>query len=206
MTREDLQTLRTPIISFALVVVASLAIVYYSGSVAESAHRRLQQEETRLRDARTRIQNAGEEKEMIGRYLAQYRQLEQAGFVGEEQRINWLDALRTANQQANIYGVEYEISAQRPYTYATELQSGGLLLRESVMRLKLRLLHEEDLPRFLQALARQAGGYFAVDECTLTRNRPGTVDPTKGAQANLLAECSLSWLTARPPTAADKKG
>jgi hypothetical protein len=206
MNREDLQALRTPLIAFAFTLVLSFALVYYAASVAEHAHLRLTQQEAQLRAARLRIQNAGEERDMIGRYLAPFRQLEQAGFVGEEQRINWLDSLRTANQLSNIYGVEYEISPQRPYANAAEFNPGALLLKESVMRLKLRLLHEEDLPRFLQALSSQGGGYFAVDECVVRRIKPGEVEPAKIAQPNLLAECELSWLTAKPPGPAEKKG
>lgn len=205
MNREDLEALRTPLITLAFTMVAAFALVYYAGLVADRAHLRLTQEEAQLRAARLRIQNAGEERDMIGRYLSAFRQLEQAGFVGEEQRINWLDSLRAANQQSDIYGVEYEISPQRPYAYGAELSPGTLLLKESVMKLKLRLLHEEDLPRFLQALSRQGGGYFAVDECVLKRIKPGEVE-AKIAQPNLVAECELSWLTAKPPSAAEKKG
>ena len=49
------------------------------------------------------------------RYLDGFRQLERTGFVGEEQRINWLDGLRLANQQADLFGVDYQIGTQKPY-------------------------------------------------------------------------------------------
>ena len=110
-----------------------------------------------------------------------------------------------ANQQANIFGVEYEISAQRPYAYAAEFNPGQLLLQESVMRLRLRLLHEEDLPRFLQALGRQGGGFFTVDQCIMKRLRPGEAESVLQFQPNLSAECELSWLTAKPATGDGEK-
>ena len=204
MTRDDIQELKTPLMVFAAVLVVTTALVWYSGSVSDGAHQRLLQQETQLKQMRLRIQNAGEEKEMIGRYLTGYRQLEQAGFVGDEQRINWLDALRMANQQSNIFGVEYEISVQRTYAHAAELNPGPLALKESVMKLKLRLLHEEDLARFFQALGRQGGGFFTVDQCVLRRTKPGEVDPSRAVQANLLAECDVSWVTAKPGTAEKK--
>jgi hypothetical protein len=205
VNREDLQELRTPLIIFAVAIVVAWVLIWYSGSVADKAQQKLAQQETQLKQARLRIQNAGDEKEMIRRYLGGYRQLEQAGFVGDEQRINWLDALRMANQQANIFGVEYEISAQRPYAHAAELNPGPLALKESVMRLKLRLLHEEDLPRFFQALGRQAGGFFTLDECVVRRTKPGEVQVAANVQPNLHAECEVSWVTAKPATA-EKKG
>jgi hypothetical protein len=204
MTREDIQALRTPLIVLGIVLLASAALVYSSGFVLDSSRELLTQREGQLRQARLRIQNAGEEKEMIGRYLAGYQQLARTGFVGDEQRINWLDSLRMANEQASIFGVEYEISVQRPYAYAAEFNPGKLDLQESVMHLRLRLLHEEDLPRFFQALGRQGGGLFVVDQCVMKRLRPGETEKTVGVQPNLSAECDLSWLTAKPAT--EKKG
>ncbi|MNC90938.1 hypothetical protein D3C83_70990 [compost metagenome] len=69
------------------------------------------------------------------------------------------------------------------------------------MKLRFRLLHEEDLMRFFHALAQAGAGVFSIDECTLKR-----VD-TSGAiryQPNLAAECELSWITAQP-SGAEKK-
>jgi hypothetical protein len=203
MNRDDLKALRNPLIALAFTLLAAAGLVYYSGSVLESARQLLTQREGELKQARLRIQNAGEEREMIGRYLSGYQQLARSGFVGEEQRINWLDSLRLASQQANLFGVEYEISVQRPYAHAAEFNPGQLLLQESVMRLRLRLLHEEDLARFVQALGQQGGGFFTMDQCIMKRLRPG--DTTLQFQPNLSAECELSWLTAKPATD-EKKG
>ena len=201
MTREDFQALRVPLLALAATLIVALALVYISGSVLEAAERAHAQRETQLRDARLRIQNAGEEKEMIAQYLARYRALERAGFVGDEQRINWLDTLRIANEEARIFGVEYDIGAQKPYIYAAEFDAGDLLLQESLMQLRFRLLHEGDLPRFFEALRRYGGTFFTVDQCVLRR-----VGASGGAslpvQPNLGAECELRWLTVKP---AEKK-
>ena len=204
MKREDLEALRTPLIVFVATIIAALALVMVSGGFQDNAERTLAQREAQLREARLRIQNAGEEKEMIGRYLGRYQQLAQAGFVGDEQRINWLDALRLANEEARIFGVEYDIGTQKPYVYAAEFNAGSLLLQESVMQLKFRMLHEEDVARFFSALARYGGGFFTVDQCTIRRIRPGDFDRT--LQPNLTAECEVRWLTVRPPGAPEKKG
>ena len=106
INREDLEALRTPLITLGGTLLLALGIVYFSGTVLDDARRLLTQREGQLREARGRIQNAGEEKEMIGRYLGGYQQLARAGFVGDEQRINWLDSLRLANEEARTFGVE----------------------------------------------------------------------------------------------------
>jgi hypothetical protein len=150
----------------------------------------------------TRLHRSGDEKDLIVRYLGSYQQLQKRGFAGDEQRINWLDALRVTNQQADLFGVDYEIGTQKPYAFAASLNPGQVQLRESVMKLRFRLLHEGDLLRFLDLLSRQSAGIYTVDQCTLKR-----LD-TRGViryQPNLTAECELAWITASAGATPEKK-
>ncbi|MBI4196062.1 MAG: hypothetical protein HY526_13405 [Betaproteobacteria bacterium] len=195
MTVTDLKTLRAPLLVLAMTVVAAAAAVFYTDNLLEQSRRDLARHEAQLREARTRLYRSGEEKEAISRYLGAYRQLQHAGFIGEEQRINWLDGLRLANERTELFGVDYQINAQRPYPYAAALDAGPIALNQSVMKLRFRLLHEEDLMRFFTALAATGAGVFLVDECTLKRIDTGAVSRV---QPNLLAECDLSWITAKP--------
>ena len=194
MNQADLQALRNPLLAVAGVALLGALAVYYSGRLMIAARQQLAQQQTQLKDARTRLQKSGDEKDIIVRYLDGFRQLERTGFVGEEQRINWLDGLRLANQQADLFGVDYQIGAQKPYAYAAEFSPGPLALNQSIMRVRFRLLHEGDLERFLNSLARQGTGIFAVDQCLMRR-----ID-TRGViryQPNVTAECDLSWITVR---------
>jgi hypothetical protein len=204
ITRQDIDALRVPLIALLVAIAAAAALIAGSGAIFDNARASLAKRESELRQARLKIQNAGEEKELISRYLAPYQQLARAGFVGEEQRITWLDSLRAANEEARIFGVEYDLSAQRPYAYAAEFNTGQLLLQESVMHLRFGMLHEEDLPRFLDALARRGGGFFTVDDCVVRRLK-NDADFTLTVEAKLSAECNLRWLTVRPPGPGDKK-
>ena len=201
MTPDDLRALRNPLIALLLVLLAGASAIYYSDRLKAVARQQLVQQQNQLKDARTRLQKSGDEKDIIVRYLDGYLQLERSGFIGEEQRINWLDGLRIANQQADLFGVDYQIGTQKPYPYTAAFNVGQMALNQSVMKLQFRLLHEEDLMRFLAALARQGGGIFTVDQCSLRR-----VD-TRGAiryQPNVTADCELSWITARVGGAAQR--
>jgi hypothetical protein len=204
MNREDLQALRVPLLVLGITLLTAALVVYFSGVMLDDAHATRTKREAQLRQARLQILNAGEEKERIVRYVGAYQQLARAGLVGEEQRINWLDSLRIANQEARIFGVEYDIGAQKPYAYASEFDAGKLLLQESVMHLKFRLLHEEDLLRFFQALAHQGGGVFTQDQCQIRRQ---SAKDDKGIQfqTNLTAECDVRWITINPPAATERK-
>lgn len=194
MNQEDVQALKVPLMALVIVMIIGAAAIYYSDRLKGVAQQQLTQQQSQLKEARTRVQRSGDEKDIIVQYLDRYRQLERAGFVGEEQRINWLDGLRLANQQADLFGVEYQIGTQAPYAYAASLNPGQIALNQSVMRLQFRLLHEMDLMRFLNALASRGGGIFSVDQCTMRR-----ID-TRGViryQPNVIAECELSWITAK---------
>lgn len=201
MTASDFKSLRASAIVLLLTVLAGSGAVYYTDLMLQEAKRQLAQQENLLKEARNRLYQSGEEKEIITRYLDRYIQLQRIGFVGEEQRINWLDGLRVANQRTDLFGVDYQISEQRAYVYASEFSPGQIELHQSVMKLKFGLLHEADLMRFFSALAQAGAGIFYIDQCTLKRTDTG------GAlryQPNLLAECELTWVTARP-AGAEKK-
>lgn len=202
MNQADLVALRNPLLVLLFVLLLAAAMIYSTEQVKDSAQRQLAQQEERLKEARTRLQKSGDEKDIIVRYRDAFRALERAGFVGEEKRINWLDGLRLTNQQADLFGVDYEISAQKKYRHAAALEPGQAQLYESTMRLRFRLLHEEDLLRFFALLSRQNVGIFHLDQCDVRR-----ID-TRGIiryQPNLSVDCELSWITAKVPPAGAPK-
>jgi hypothetical protein len=194
MTRTQ-PTLTLPLLVLAGVLIATVGAVKLTKDKAEAAQQKLSAQQTQLRDAQTRVQKSGAEKELIIRYLPGYRQLAAAGFVGEERRINWLDALRVVNRTGDLFGVDYDISPRRPYPLATTLTPGQLNVMQSMMKLRFQMLHEEDLPRFFELLSKQNAGLFMVDQCTVRRS---ATTSSLRFQPYLAAECQLSWITAQP--------
>ncbi|MBX3661549.1 MAG: hypothetical protein KF804_03760 [Burkholderiales bacterium] len=198
MNAEELKALRVPLILLLVVIAAAAGAVYYTDLLRQQAQTTLVRAQAQQREAQTRMQRSGDEKTIIVQYVDRYRQLENAGFIGEEQRINWIDALRNANARTDLFGVSYEIGAQQPYAHAAELAPGPIALRQSRMRLDFRLLHEGDLLRFFDALREQGAGLFHLDQCTLRRTDTGTA---LRYQPNITANCELAWITATPDAA-----
>jgi len=195
MNTEQLKALRGPLILLVVVLIAAAGAIYYTHLLRLQAQATLVQQQNQLREAQTRMQRSGDEKSVIVQYVDKYRQLQQSGFIGEEQRINWLDALRVANERTDLFGINYGIGAQQAYPYAAELNPGQIALRQSVMKLEFKLLHELDLLRFFETLRAQNTGLFHLDQCTLRRSE------TTGAlryQPNISASCQLAWITATP--------
>ncbi len=202
MNNEDLKVLRTPIIILAAVTAVAAGAIWYTHTLVIKSKTALTQQKNDLQSAQTRMRQSGDEKEMIVKYVDRYRELEKIGFAGEEQRINWLDALRNANSAAGLFGIGYQIGTQHSYPYASELDPGTISLMESGMELDMSLLHEGDLARFFETLRGQRVGLFQVRKCTVSRT-----DKSENLrnQAYLNAKCDLAWITARPGPVAGAK-
>ncbi|MCX7198207.1 MAG: hypothetical protein NTW37_09545 [Proteobacteria bacterium] len=185
-----------PALLLALVTLVVCALGWYSYRIADGGRIAAAQQQRALDEARLRFQRSGEERDLLTRYAPEYRALDSHGFIGAEQRVNWIDSLRVAGERVGLPGVQYQIGAQMPYRLPEQPQS---MLAQSPMTIELRLVHEGDLMRFLRALAAQRSGVFLLNECTLERL---AADPVGGGQPNLRADCELSWVSVPRPAGA----
>jgi hypothetical protein len=106
------------------------------------------------------------EARLIALHLDAYQALIARGFVGEENRLAWIEAVHLANRDARLYGLSYTLS---PRTAAPASLAGSMPLKQTRMAVKMPLLVETDLPRFLDALHARATGLFRVNRCRLAR-------------------------------------
>jgi hypothetical protein len=190
--RKGLPPLALPGIVLAVVLIAAVVLVHYTERLVGQAQDTVAGRDRALSEARKQYSNAGAEKDVITRYLGTYQALQEFGFAGGEQRINWVDSLRKANQEAGMFGVEYQIGQQAPYPFASDIGGSSLPMKHSTMKLTVPLLHEADLMRFFRLLARQRSGVFTLNSCLIRRSGP--VDPAT-VQPRLGAECEVSWIT-----------
>lgn len=194
LTGADLKALRYPLLALVAALLASAALVFFTRQELNQEKSRHTRQEGVLREAREQLHKSGDEKERILRYRASFIALRQRGFVGEEQRINWVDALRAASLNLKMFGVNYQIEAQQPYQSPAVTDAGQYHVHQSLMKVTMGLLHEEDLMRFVNALSAQQAGIFTLRECSLQRQSAGKVEHAK-VQPNLQADCSLAWLS-----------
>lgn len=193
-TAADWRFLRAPLLTLLAVLLLGGAMVFFTHQWLDQSRGVFKQQEGALLDARNRLHKSGDEKERILRYRDAFLSLQQHGLIGEEQRINWVDALRAASLQLKMFGINYQIDAQQAYQSPAVKDAGPYRLRQSVMKINMGLLHEEDLPRFMATLASLDAGFFIIRECDLQRQGSGRSEAV-GVQPHLNAECSLAWLT-----------
>jgi type II secretory pathway pseudopilin PulG len=190
MIRPPIASLRAPILLLAVVAAVSAAGMFWGQRQEAEARAALQREQTALNAARARAQQGQQEARLIAQHLDAYHALIARGFVGEESRLAWIEAVHLANQDARLYGVTYTLS---PRAAAPSGLAGGLPLKQTRMTLKMPLLVETDLPRFLDALRVRAPGLFRVDRCRLSRITDAPPQPVN--RPELDAECELLWFT-----------
>jgi hypothetical protein len=190
MIRPPIASLRTSILLLVVAVSMSAAGIFWSHKQDTEARTALQRQQTALNAARARAQQAQRDARQIAQHLDAYRAMIAQGFVGEENRLAWIEAVHLANQDARLYGLTYTLS---PRAAAPASQADGLPLKQTRMTLKMPLLVETDLPHFLDALRARAPGVFRVSRCRLSRITD--TPPQLVNRPELDAECELLWFT-----------
>lgn len=190
MTRPPIASLKTSILLLLAAVSLSAAGIFWSSMHNTEARTELQRQQAMLDAARERQEQSRTDARLIAQHLDAYRALIARGFVGEENRLAWIEAVHLANRDARLYGLTYTLS---PRTAAPPDLAGGLPLKQTRMAVKMPLLVETDLPRFLDALRLRAPGLFRAGQCRLSRL--ADTPPQAVNRPELDVECELLWYT-----------
>jgi len=181
----------------ALVALLMVAI----GSVALYAANRFRNAAEQARtaafaqrgEADGKLRRVREEESEIKHKSLLFNRLQERGMIGDEPRLEWVELLKDIRDRHRLLDLRYELSPQRPLDSG---EVGDFAFYLSSMKLELRLLHEEDLSRFLADLRQQAKALIRINRCQVER-LPAGADERAGGRANLSAECEIDWLTAR---------
>jgi hypothetical protein len=188
--RNELRTVRRAALVFASVLLlagsAAIATSYVAGQQAART-----QSATRIQQrALSRLRNVAIEQQDILQYQPRFLALRQAGLIGRENRLAWVEAVRTVQAQRKLPSVSYDIEPQQAVTMDQPLDLADYQLRASRMQLHMGLVHEMDLFALLDSL--QRAGLFSVEDCTLRR---AALQLDAGATPSILSECTVIALS-----------
>ncbi len=206
---DTTRNLLLPLAVLLAIIVAGSILVSYTKGELVTARRAVADQQAKLRAARAQLRKSDDERKIILQYRDRYAALYRKGFVGKEQRLNWIDALRQASHDAQLFSADYQIGVRQPYSAtpgstgntSSPAGAGQLAFYRSTMRLQMKLLHAGDLLRFFALLQQQGAGLFLIDSCDVDRIGDGSMR----YQPNLSATCELSWITAEPAHGPDKQ-
>ncbi|GAB7563888.1 hypothetical protein LG202_19270 [Methylobacillus methanolivorans] len=197
LSRQDWHRLALPLLALLVAMVFAIGIVTYAQIYREEVGQRLQQQQNQLMQARSRLLSSDQERDNIMRYLPVYQRLIHQGFIGEERRIEWVDALRNIHQSERLFGIKYSIGAQATYQPSFIGNTAPFTLYRSIMKLELPLLHEGDMLALLDGLKHQQSTPFLVRDCTITRN---AMAATTTLTPVATMSCDIDWLTLHEST------
>jgi len=191
--------LRSALVGFGIVAAIGAVLVGITDYRVRQLAADNSQYQAALNQIRDRYNTAVQERQLIEHYLPQYHKLEQAGFVGEENRLDWIDLLRQLAVRHRVLGLAYDVQPRAAITPPANMNVGDFQMQGSEMQLRLSLLHEGNLLGLLQELSEQNAGVFNLHSCTIERTARDIVISSQ--QANLTAVCTLVWHTIQPGAA-----
>ena len=139
---------------------------------------------------------AENDRSLYGQYVTRYEDLERQGVIGDEPRLNWVEALERINQTLKLPVLRYEIQPQTPVSLPGSRYNKEIIrVYRSTMSFDAGLLHEGDLLVLLTELRRQTNGRFEVRECGVKFASAARGVAFNIRQPNLVASCMIDWYT-----------
>jgi len=181
--------LKTSLLILLVVIGAASAGIWWSATRLEQADAARVTQHRATEAAKAKLQRFNTEQRLIAQYRDAYQALIARGFVGAENRLAWLEAVQQANRDAGLYGLDYSLEPR------SLVQQPGVSvpLGQTVMRIRMPMLVEDDLTQFLNALYQRNAGLYRVRTCQVTRS--GSAAPQPVNKPELETECELLWFT-----------
>jgi hypothetical protein len=187
---SEFALIRTAVLTAIACVTICLTAILVSEWKFSEAQENMEQKQRNRDIVYSRYAHVDNEKRDIRNFQPHYIELLNRGLIGAERRLEWVDAIRQAQEQRKLPPLSYEIEPQQVVRLESALDLGDYQLHGSRMRLHMDLLHEMDLFNFFDDLSQR--NFFAVQDCSLKRlgRAAGSLDgPTLGA------DCTLNWIT-----------
>ena len=179
----------------ALLAAILIALAAAAGLWTSAGARKAQVERdaaaARKSEVERRLARVRTEEQEIKTRTQQFQQMDQAGIIGQEKRLDWTELLRDLQHQLRLPGMTYEFGPQIPLESTTD---AGYAYHGSQLKIQLRLLHEEDLLNFITRLQQEAKAMVLVRGCKIARLPAAN---STGGSAQLSAECTMEWITLR---------
>ncbi len=193
---KDLKRLRWALAFLVVMALIGGGSVWSTLQLKQISERAAREAATARKNIQTKLARASDEQQELRDKIVRFQALKAKGYVGPEQRLDWIETIARIKAARRIFKLDYELAAQRPVDAGIlpgGASAGGFQIMSSQMRLELQLLHEGELLAFLAELRNAVQALVQVRSCTIERLAPDNTD--RGSKAQLKAECLLEWIT-----------
>jgi hypothetical protein len=178
-------------ILLALMVVGA-GLIFWTKQEQRSADAQLAAARTERSQARERLTRIAEEEKEVNDKLEVYRRLKSLRILGEEQRLEWADAMTRIRTSRELLDLRYIVERQRLLLSAAG-KPANVDFHASTMKVEIALLHEGDLLTFLRDLRDSGNAFYSVKRCQI--NRTGTAATGASIVPRLRAICDIDLIT-----------
>ena len=191
-TAEELKKLALPFALLVALLGAGVGMILWTQGEQAVAARQLATARTERSQAQERLTRIAEEEKEVNDKLEVYRKLKSLRILGEEQRLEWADAMTRIRTTRELLDLRYLVDKQRLLNSFAG-KPGGVEIYASSMRVEIALLHEGDLLGFLRELRDSGNAYYSVKSCAI--NRTGTAPTGTSIVPRLRANCEIDLIT-----------
>lgn len=194
---QDLFLIKWQFVFFVLCAGFGTAIFIITETFGAQASRDLSIAQGELYSARSAVELIEEEEATIIEYIGRFQELSDQGIVQEEDRLLFLERVAELRSEFDLFpislSIEEQIGMRLQYDPGETEPGGPIDLKKSSVSVRMPLLHEEDLTRFLDKLLKIDGLYQAL-ECSVSQQNRSSTSFLVLAQ-HLTATCELLWYT-----------
>ncbi len=191
-TAEDWKKLSVPLLVAVVLLAAGGGLIWHARTVLQQEAQNLAAARAERAQARERLSKIAEEEREVKTKIEVYRQLRDLGILGEEKRLEWVDAIARIRAGRELLDLRYSVERQKLLLSAPG-KPANVDFNSSTMKVELALLHEGDLLGFLADLRASGNAYYAVQKCAITRT--GQAATGANLVPRLRASCAIDLIT-----------
>jgi hypothetical protein len=188
----EMKKLAVPLALLLVFLAAGAGLIFWTQHEQRAAEEQLAVARTERTQARERLMRIAEEEKEVNDKLAVYRRLKSLHILGEEQRLEWADAMTRIRTQRELLDLRYIVERQRVLV-SVPGKPANVDFLASTMKVNIALLHEGDLLAFLRDLRDSGNAYYSIKRCAISRTDSA---PTGlSIVPRLRADCDIDLIT-----------
>jgi len=192
LSAAEFRKLLAPLALMVALLAAGSGLIYWVDKEQRAARQQLAGAREENRQARERLTRIAEEEKEVNDKLEVYRRLKSLHILGEEQRLEWADAMTRIRKSRELIDLRYSVGRQQTIA-SIPGKPASVDFYASTMKVDVALLHEGDLFGFLRDLRESGNAYYSVKRCAITRT--GIAPTGASLVPRLRAECDIDLIT-----------
>lgn len=201
ISSSDFGRLKWAIVLLVLLSACGAAAVWTTQEMQKTSERAFRDATAARNDIRAKLARAREEQAELTDKIGRFQALKDKGYIGPEQRLDWVETLARIKAARRIARMEYDFSPQQPADSSVlpgGAGAGTYDIMASRMRLQVHLLHEGELLALIADIRNSVRALIQIQSCNLDRiTNPSS---ERGNPDHIKAECILQWITLKERT------